>query len=46
MTLEEFEKATGLLNKVFEDTLSMNASIIDELFKDNRLDDVKKYTKM
>ena len=46
MTLEEFEKATDILVKVFEDTLSMNASIIDEIFKDNKLDDVKEEMKM
>ena len=46
MTLEEFEKATDLLNKVFSNTLSMDASIIDELFKDNKLDDVKEEMKM
>lgn len=46
MTLEEFEKATDLLNKVFLNTFSMNASIIDELFKDNKLDDIKEEMKM
>lgn len=45
MTLEEFEKAVTLLRTVFEETLSMNASIIDDLFKDNNLDDVKEEMK-
>lgn len=45
MTLEEFEKAVTLLRTVFEETLSMNASIIDDLFKDNSLDDVKEEMK-
>ena len=45
MTLEEFEKAVTLLRTVFEETLSMNASIIDEMFKDNNLDDIKEEMK-
>ena len=45
MTLEEFEKAVTLLRMVFEETLSMNASIIDDLFKDNSLDNVKEEMK-
>lgn len=46
MTLEEFERATHLLKFAFENTLSMNASYIDELFNDNKLDDVKEEMKM
>lgn len=46
MTLEEFERATHLLKFAFENTLSMNASYIDELFKDNKLDNVKEEMKM
>lgn len=45
MTLEEFEKATTLLKGVFEETLSMNASIIDRLFKYNNLETVKEEMK-
>lgn len=45
MTLEEFEKATSLLKKVLGDTLGMDASTIDEMFKDNKLDDVKEEMK-
>lgn len=45
MTLEEFEKATGLLRFTFENTLNMDANYIDELFKDNKLEDVKEEMK-
>lgn len=45
MTLEEFEKATRLLRFTFENTLSMDANYIDELFKDNKLEDVKEEMK-
>lgn len=45
MTLENFEKAANLLRFAFENTLSMNADYIDELFKDNKLEDVKEEMK-